>query len=1189
MYRSIWARMLWVGFAYCATLLQSPIHIVHAQTLVEKPGEFKSFAPPFYMSIKSTPDMSTSLQSLDEIEKKICPVKSAQPAAPTPTEADPAWLSKVRAHMRQREPDQAMQLLLQFVRVDPKNILAWREIGRILDGVGRKEPALSAWSQVLALDPNDAEALLSSGLNLLSGKKFLPAAEKLFLARRVWVTVASTNARLKMQIATDTGLGFALRELHYFQAAATCFHEAAQLEISLSTEASAEEKFPGNHSKDLYRFAGECEASVGQWDNAAKSFSTSLGQSDTSDATILPAVVWALACAGQLDAATKLIQSTLEQPDSPGRSGAPIAIQWLLKNGVSQPLNEDFKSDISAPDVIYTRSMLAKGHEQAANFILTSDTSMFEDPLAMSEAAQCIASHQGIDVVLQMALEQVQKKPMSAAPWAAALRTLPIAAKQLRTDIQNPLSNSRVPISSTNPVTSEPINNATRALLAAWFDLIGFDSLLALNTIEPYTNSADALGSAARIVALKALAIEQDLAQIERLESVCDVKSCDEYSALAQAYLECGETEKAILYAEKSIALNKKNSKAWMVRAAIDLSVVLDPTGGRPYERQREAVLEVRNSLERAMAASPNDRLPARKFLQVAVPDRAIAPDEDALEIVKSAKSEQVQREFFREKALQAKRRGQSEAALDSLRLLFIEDPLDVEVGQALVAAAGDTGRLSEMEKFLKALSLSHPAVSELGEADLSCQAQQGRLLEVIEILKAASALDPDSDALTRGCVRSLIAAGKKTEAWSVMMNAPARVKNATGRSQLERIEFALSFDPNSAAQEILSLSQGSKMSKNQRQSAVSMAFQLPKNIKDRRSLVAALAKPLLSDAQGQPMYLAYAMLDGSLDQANDMSKKFARAWAVTATIEAAQMLADEGMGMRAESLLYDVGVLSKGKDQAQLFRAELACIISKGSTQRASERLQQERDHNQFRIKDPLTTTQAEDQMELGNAFLMASNPTAAGECFQSAFELAPDLPGVMNNLAWIRMERNQIDSITTDLVKRALALAPNDPSTLDTAGWLAYRKGQLLDIAGELGAISLLRQSVELAKDRVSTESMDHYADALYRIGETEMAMQFWRLIEDSQMNNSSREIIVKAFQVLQQREWGICALNADAFYDRNDGAAIDRAVKKLKVITQGGAPELAKMDFAPVSIDPAPPSLPKQEPAATSHGEK
>ena len=193
------------------------------------------------------------------------------------------------------------------------------------------------------------------------------------------------------------------------------------------------------------------------------------------------------------------------------------------------------------------------------------------------------------------------------------------------------------------------------------------------------------------------------------------------------------------------------------------------------------------------------------------------------------------------------------------------------------------------------------------------------------------------------------------------------------------------------------------------------------------------------------------------------------------------------------------------------------------------------------------------------------------------------------MNNLAWLRIQHNQIDSITDDLVKRALAWTPYDPSTLDTAGWLAYRKGQLLDSAGELGAISLLRQSIELAKDRASAESLDHYADALYRIGETDKAVQLWRLIVDSDAKTSSRGDVVKAFQLLQQREWGIRAWNADAFYDNNDGGAIDRAMKKLKAIATGGAPELANMDFTPASIDPAPQALPKQEPAPIPHGEK
>lgn len=126
-----------------------------------------------------------------------------------------------------------------------------------------------------------------------------------------------------------------------------------------------------------------------------------------------------------------------------------------------------------------------------------------------------------------------------------------------------------------------------------------------------------------------------------------------------------------------------------------------------------------------------------------------------------SSTSEQVLREVRREKALSWQRHTQSEFAMEALRMLLIEDPLDAAVGQAVVSAASDAGRLVETEKFLDALVLAHPSVAELGEVDLSCKARQGRLLEAIEILKAALAVDPDSDALTRGCIRALMAAGK--------------------------------------------------------------------------------------------------------------------------------------------------------------------------------------------------------------------------------------------------------------------------------------------------------------------------------------------------------------------------------------------------------------------------------------------
>lgn len=1187
MHQARWALTLLALCGGCVVTPQTPVEQLQTQSTLEKRVAVKALAPPSYIILKSNVESSKFRSDLNEVEKTISPIAPGERAAAAMQESTPSWLTKARDHARQRELDQAMQLLLKVVREDSKNALAWREMARLLDAAGRRETALSAWDQVLALVPLDVEALTASGLDALAGKKYVNAAEKLFLARRVWLTVEPTSARLKMQVATAAGLATALRELNYTQAAASCFHEAAQLEISLGAQQTTDGNRPHKQAQEFLRFAGECEASIGQWDTAAESFTQSLAQSDSIDATSLPPAVWALACSGRPAAARQLLMATLINMNSPGRAGAPCATQWLKKNGFSQPLQAGLQQIASTQDALIARCMLACGHEHAVDFILTSAPSILENEIALREMVNDIAASQGVPTAVQIALDHVEKKPESAPMWAAALRALPFAAKQLRADIQAPSANKN----NMNAAT----NNATRALLGAWFDLVGFDSLLALHIIEPFTDSRGALASAVRIAALNALAIEQDLGKIERLEKVCDPQSAPELAALAQAFLESGENNKAIEYVERAISLDKKCAQAWMARAAIDLSIAVNSSIDAPYERKKEAALEARNSFERAMEAAPNNRMAARKFLEVASPERGIAPDVDAFEVVMASQSQQVLREVRREKALSSLRRNQSSFNMESLRMLLIEDPLDASVGQAILSAAAETGRLVETEKFLDALVLAHPSAAELGEVDLSCKARQGRLLEAIEILKSALALDPDSDALTRGCIRSLMAAGKKMEALSVIDNAPERLRNAAGRTQLERIEFELSLKPNAAAQEMHDLVASGRLSKNQRKTAVILAHQLPKNMDKRLALQAALAKPLLDDAKVQPIYVAYAMLDGTLEEARALSKEHTRAWPVVNAVEAAQLLADEGMFMRAEYLLHDCGALSKDKNKSQLFRAELACLIAKGNVGKASQRLAQEREQNQFHIKDPQVTSAAEDLAELGNAFLMASDPVAAEECFQSAVDLAPNIASAMNNLAWLRMERNEIDAATIDLIRRALVATPNDSSTLDTAGWLAYRQGRLRDMEGSAGALTLLQKSLDKAQDKASPESMDHCADALYRAGEIQQATQLWRAVADQGVNKSSRENVANAFFILQQREWGIRAWNADAFYNRNDGAAIERAKKKLNSIAQGGAPELAEMDFAPTSANdkvapvPASDTVAPKESRTTPEGAK
>ena len=80
-----------------------------------------------------------------------------------------------------------------------------------------------------------------------------------------------------------------------------------------------------------------------------------------------------------------------------------------------------------------------------------------------------------------------------------------------------------------------------------------------------------------------------------------------------------------------------------------------------------------------------------------------------------------------------------------------------------------------------------------------------------------------------------------------------------------------------------------------------------------------------------------------------------------------------------------------------------------------------------------------------------------------------------------------------------------------------------------------------------------------------------------------------MINAFQILQQKEWGIRAWDAAKFYERNDGAAIARANQKLKAVEQSRAPELAEMDFANISQATTVETLTHQESAPLPQGNK
>jgi tetratricopeptide (TPR) repeat protein len=390
--------------AGCESTARTPGELIRQQAEQEAqaaPATPVALPPPEFLMPRAASDPALAERTLEEAEQRIAPARPGETAQPVTEDADAEWLAKVRAHASQREFDQAVQLMLAEARRDPARPQLWRELARLFDGLGRRDTALNAWSQLRSLAPMDLEAIASSGLDCLALRKFLPAAEHLLLARRLLLTAPPDEARQRMQVACAAGLGLALGELGYAMAAAACFHDAAQLERALLQSPSADERSLPRQGREFERFAGEMEASAGHWSEASRSFAEALSRSEATSAVALPPLVWSLACSGRPAEARRCVMEALAQPDRPGRAGAPAAVQWLQRHGLASPLEvaltERAGADASTQDALVLRCLVALGREEAAQRVvdLESDARICGDEIALGEAARLLAAKRG--------------------------------------------------------------------------------------------------------------------------------------------------------------------------------------------------------------------------------------------------------------------------------------------------------------------------------------------------------------------------------------------------------------------------------------------------------------------------------------------------------------------------------------------------------------------------------------------------------------------------------------------------------------------------------------------------------------------------------------------------------------------------------------------------------------------------
>lgn len=124
MHQARWALTLLALCGGCVVTPQTPVEQLQTQSTLEKRVAVKALAPPSYIILKSNVESSKFRSDLNEVEKTISPIAPGERAAAAMQESTPSWLTKARDHARQRELDQAMQLLLKVVREDSK--MRWR-------------------------------------------------------------------------------------------------------------------------------------------------------------------------------------------------------------------------------------------------------------------------------------------------------------------------------------------------------------------------------------------------------------------------------------------------------------------------------------------------------------------------------------------------------------------------------------------------------------------------------------------------------------------------------------------------------------------------------------------------------------------------------------------------------------------------------------------------------------------------------------------------------------------------------------------------------------------------------------------------------------------------------------------------------------------------------------------------------
>ncbi|MFR9165431.1 MAG: tetratricopeptide repeat protein [Dysgonomonas sp.] len=149
-----------------------------------------------------------------------------------------------------------------------------------------------------------------------------------------------------------------------------------------------------------------------------------------------------------------------------------------------------------------------------------------------------------------------------------------------------------------------------------------------------------------------------------------------------------------------------------------------------------------------------------------------------------------------------------------------------------------------------------------------------------------------------------------------------------------------------------------------------------------------------------------------------------------------------------------------------------------------------------------------------IGSLYFDLNESDSAFTAYRKALVYNPQNLGVLNNYSYhLSLEKKDLDR-AEKMSSVTIKAEPTNPTYLDTYGWILFEQGDY--VTAKIYLENAVKYSEEKEKE-VSSEVLEHYGDALYKLGDADKALEYWQKAKakgDSKSKTLDKKIETKTY---------------------------------------------------------------------------